>query len=188
MEKFCGFRGLASNRESFPANFFFFILADSGPASDPVRTHGWNISGKMPHYLISRFINCDSISISWIIWLIFTYKSFANDGCPIILIDIETSKANCINTPAANMITRVSNYTFIHVCTVNCLLRDAGFFCELHAEAIQSRKFPTNNKKIMQLRNFSTANDLHYTVVILVISDIGKICAGKPIILNWMYI
>ena len=26
--------------------------------------------------------------------------------------------------------------------------------------------FPTNNKKIMQLRNFSTANDLHYTVLI----------------------
>ena len=24
--------------------------------------------------------------------------------------------------------------------------------------------FPTNNKKIMQPRNFSTANDLHYTV------------------------
>ena len=24
--------------------------------------------------------------------------------------------------------------------------------------------FPANNKKIMQLRNFSAANDLHYTV------------------------
>ena len=24
--------------------------------------------------------------------------------------------------------------------------------------------FPVNKKKIMQLRNFSTANDLHYTV------------------------
>ena len=30
---------------------------------------------------------------------------------------------------------------FMHVCTVNYLLRDARFFRELHTEAMQSRKF-----------------------------------------------
>ena len=30
---------------------------------------------------------------SWITWLIFTFKSLAKDGCPIILIDMETSNA-----------------------------------------------------------------------------------------------
>ena len=65
-----------------------------------------------------------------------------------------------INTPAANVITRVLHYTFMHVSTINYLL-NAGFFCEL----LYNRKsFPTNNKEIMQPRNFSTANDLHYTV------------------------
>ena len=34
-------------------------------------------------------------------------------------------------------------------------------------ELLYSREsFPTNNKKIMQPWNFSTANDLHYTVII----------------------
>ena len=64
-----------------------------------------------------------------------------------------------INTPAANVITRVSHYTFTHVSIVNYLL-NAGFFHEL----LHNREsFPMNNK-IMQPRNFSTANDLHYTV------------------------
>ena len=31
---------------------------------------------------------------------------------------------------------------------------------------VQSRKFPTNNRKISQARNFSTVNNLHYTVLI----------------------
>ena len=44
------------------------------------RAHGWNISGKMPHYLISRFTNCDSVSIAWITWFIFTFKSLTKDG------------------------------------------------------------------------------------------------------------
>ena len=35
--------------------------------------------------------------------------------------------------------------------------------------------FPTNNKKIMQPRNFSTANDLHYTVYIKWCKIIGQI-------------
>ena len=30
--------------------------------------------------------------------------------------------------------------------------------------AVRSWKFPANSKKIMQPRNFTTANDLHYTV------------------------
>ena len=66
-----------------------------------------------------------------------------------------------INTPAANVITRVSHYTFTRVSTLNCLL-NARFFHEL----LYNRKsFPANNKNIMQPRNFSTANDLHYTVL-----------------------
>ena len=35
--------------------------------------------------------------------------------------------------------------------------------------------FPTNNKKFMQPRNFSTANDLHYTVYIKWCKIIGQI-------------
>ena len=53
--------------------------------------------GRCPgHYLISRFTNCDSISISWITQLIFTYKSLAKDGCKIILIDMETLNATSL--------------------------------------------------------------------------------------------
>ena len=93
----------------------------------------------MPHYLISCFTNCDSISISWITWLIFACKSFVKDGCPIILIDMEPSNAtsfsnSSINTPAANVITRVSRYTFTHVSIVNYLL-NARFFTNCYTIA-----------------------------------------------------
>ena len=50
----------------------------------------------MPHYLIFRFTNYDSTSISWITWLIFSYKSLDKDGCPIILIDMETLNATSL--------------------------------------------------------------------------------------------
>ena len=67
-----------------------------------------------------------------------------------------------INTPAANVITSVSHYTFTHMSTINYLL-NARFFREL----LYNRKsFPANNKNIMQPRNFYTANDLYYTVII----------------------
>ena len=66
-----------------------------------------------------------------------------------------------INTLAANVITHVSHYTFMHVSTVNYLLY-AGFFHEL---LYNRESFPANSK-IMQPQNFSTANDLHYTVCI----------------------
>ena len=54
----------------------------------------------------------------------------------------------------------------MHVSTVNYLfLHGAGFFSELHNDPICNREsFPANNKKSMQPRKFSTANDLHYTV------------------------
>ena len=70
-----------------------------------------------------------------------------------------------INTPAANVMTHVffiiivSHYMFAHMSTVNYLF-NAGFFREL---LYNRESFPVNNK-IMQLRNFSTVNDLHYTV------------------------
>ena len=64
-----------------------------------------------------------------------------------------------INTPAANVITRVSHYTFSHVSTVNYLL-NAGLFREL---LYNRESFPMNNK-IMQPWNFSTVNNLHYTI------------------------
>ena len=101
-EKLSRFSRISLQSRKFSSKFFLFIIrswikmADSGQGSGPVRTRGWNISRKMPHYLISRFTNCDSISISWITWLIFTYKSLAKDGCPIILIDIETSNATSL--------------------------------------------------------------------------------------------
>ena len=69
-----------------------------------------------------------------------------------------------INTPAANMITRVSHYTFTHMSTVKCLL-NARFFREL---LYNRESFPVNNKNIMQLRNFSTTNDLHYMVILYI--------------------
>ena len=67
-----------------------------------------------------------------------------------------------INTPAANVITRVSHYTFMHVSTINYLL-NARFF---HESLYNRESFPTNNQNIMQPRNFSTVNDLHYMVII----------------------
>ena len=66
-----------------------------------------------------------------------------------------------INTPAAKVITNVSHYTFMYVSTVNYLL-NAGFFYEL---LYNRESFHTNNKNIMQPRNFSTANNLHYMVI-----------------------
>ena len=76
----------------FPWN----CAVNNSTALNKNRTHGWNISRKMPHYLISCFTNCNSISISWITWFIFTYKSLAKDGCPISLIDMETSNATSL--------------------------------------------------------------------------------------------
>ena len=67
-----------------------------------------------------------------------------------------------INTPAANVITCVSHYTFTHVGTVNYLL-NAEFFHEL---LYNHESFSVNNRNIMQPQNFSTVNDLHYTVII----------------------
>ena len=64
-----------------------------------------------------------------------------------------------INTPAANVMTHDSRYMFAHMSTINYLF-NAGFFREL----LYNREiFPVNNK-IMQPWNFSTVNDLHYTV------------------------
>ena len=42
-----------------------------------------------------------------------------------------------INTPAANVITRISHYTFMHVSTLNYLL-NVGFFLQI---AMQLQKF-----------------------------------------------
>ena len=109
----------------------------------------------MPHYLISHFANCVSISISWITWLIFTYKLLAKDGCTIILIDMETSNAtsfsnSSINTPAANVITLVSHYTFMHMSTVNYIL-NVGIFCKL---PYNRKKFSANNKDHVTVKLF----------------------------------
>ena len=64
-----------------------------------------------------------------------------------------------INIPAANVITRVSYYTSMHVSTLNFLL-NARFFVNRYT----FWKFSTNNKNIMQPWNFSTMNNLHYAV------------------------
>ena len=69
-------------------------------------------------------------------WLIFTYKSLAKDGCPIILINMETLNAislsnSSINTPGTNVITRVLHYMFTHVSTLNYLL-NAGFLANCY--------------------------------------------------------
>ena len=68
---------------------------------------------------------------------------------------------NSIHSMRYSVITRV----FMHMSTVNYLLCGAGFFRELHTEAMQLQSFPVNNKKSMQLQKFSTANNLHYTVL-----------------------
>ena len=47
--------------------------------------------------------------------------------------------------------------------TVNAICHFKGDFLRLHDLAIHE-SFPVNSKKIMQPRNFSIANDLHYTV------------------------
>ena len=94
------FSQISLQSRKFSSEFFLIIrpspwncAVNNSTAPNKNQTHGWNISRKMPHYVISRFTNCDSISISWITWLIFTYKSLAKDGCPIILIDMETLNA-----------------------------------------------------------------------------------------------
>ena len=56
------------------------------------------------------------------------------------------------------------------------------FYCKVFQIAVQSRKFPANNK-IMQLRNFSTTNYLHYTVsthsiVTLIIAVYNVLCSS----------
>ena len=102
----------------------------------------------------SIYKSLDFYSFSIInIWIFIT--EFWHKRHPIKLAFSKFS----IDTPAANVITRVSHYTLTHMSTVNNLLK-ARFFCEL---LYNCASFPTNNK-IMQLWNFSTANDLHYTV------------------------
>ena len=90
----------------------------------------------MPHYmyLISHFTNCDSISISYYSSFLHTSRSprmginyLDRHGNPRMQLAFSNSS---VSTPAANVITRLSHYTFTHVSTVNYLL-NAGFFCKL---------------------------------------------------------
>ena len=54
------------------------------------------------------------------------------------------------------------------------------FYYKVFRIAVQSQSFPTNNKKIMQPWNFSTANDLHYTVYVIFVKCIlQNIHVGK---------
>ena len=66
--------------------------------------------------------------------------------------------SSSINT---HRITPALHYKFTHVSTINYLL-NTGF---IHKLLYNRKSFPANNKKIVQPRNFSTANDLHYTVL-----------------------
>ena len=54
---------------------------------------------------------------------------------------------------------------FVHVSTVNYLLRGGGFSVNCTLRLCNRESFPVNNKNGMQPRKFSTANDLHYTVI-----------------------
>ena len=60
----------------------------------------------------------------------------------------------------------VENFRAFHGLASNCKSFPANFFFIIRCfELLYNHKsFPANNKKIMQLRNFSTANNLHYTV------------------------
>ena len=46
--KLSWFLQISLQSQKFSSELFLFIMADSGPGSGPVRTHGWNFSGKMP--------------------------------------------------------------------------------------------------------------------------------------------
>ena len=63
-----------------------------------------------------------------------------------------------INTPAANMIARVSHYMFMHVSTVKYLL-NVEYFRKL---LYNRESFPVNNKDHATTKLFHH-KDLHYT-------------------------
>lgn len=96
------------------------------------------------------------------IWLlIFTYKSLANDGT-IILIDIKSWTTtscfelfHCCSCWAADNLTNVKNSTCEH---------GQFIYIWVEHELYNCNSFPINSNKTLQPHEFSTVNNLHYTV------------------------